>query len=58
MEKIQDNVVEDSKAMEDKTEKAERTAVTREYDCGEECRICPFPGAKCVSDPEIFKNLN
>lgn len=35
----------------------DRLEVLRQYECGEECRLCPFPGAKCVSDPEVFKTI-
>lgn len=38
-------------------DKKEKAAVTTQYDCGQECRICPFPGAKCVNDPELWANV-
>lgn len=35
----------------------EKARVTAEYECGENCRTCPFPGAKCVANPEIWKHI-
>ncbi len=35
----------------------EKAVVTVQYDCGQECRICPFPGAKCVNNPELWNDV-
>lgn len=37
--------------------RAQRTQVTLEYECGQDCRTCPFPGAKCVSDPDLWQHV-
>lgn len=32
--------------------KQQKEMVTGDYACSKNCRTCPFPGAKCVENPE------
>ena len=34
-----------------------REEMTSQYACGDSCRICPFPGARCVDDPDIWERV-
>lgn len=38
-------------------DKVNRNKVLSDYNCGHECRICPFPGAKCVNDSDLVKKI-
>lgn len=44
----------DGKANQDKINK---NKVIFDYNCGHECRICPFPGAKCVNDSDFANKI-
>lgn len=37
--------------------RAQKAKVIQEYECGRDCRICPFPGAKCVKDPDMWRHV-
>ena len=34
--------------------KQQKAVITGDYVCSKNCRTCPFPGAKCVENPEYY----
>ncbi len=45
------------KINETKKIQEQKEAIIAEYDCSKHCRSCPFPGAKCVNNPEMWKYI-
>ena len=37
--------------------KKAHAAVTSNYECTKNCFTCPFPGAKCVTNPCLWNHL-